>query len=78
MKFINLSPTEDFYLKFQSQLGILMKNVLYITHELDQVKKIVKTLERNNNLQKQVDDYFSKDEEEGFSETSPQTDSEEH
>ncbi len=58
MKFINLSPPADFYLKFQSDLGILMKNVLYITHELDQVKKIVKKLEVASGLQKQVDEYF--------------------
>ncbi len=58
MKFINLSPPADFYLKFQTDLHILMKNVLYITHELDQIKKIVKSLETSSGLQKQVDDYF--------------------
>ncbi len=58
MKFINLSPPADLYLKFQSDLSILMKNVLYITHELDQVKKIVKGLETSSGLQKQVDEYF--------------------
>ncbi len=61
MKFINLSPPEDFYLKFQSSLDILMKNVLYITHELDHVKKIVKSLEVSSGLQKQVDEYFDED-----------------
>ncbi len=68
MKFINLSPakTQDFYLKFQSQLDILMKNVLYITFEVDQIKKVVTQLNNNKNLQKQVDEYFE--------ETSPQTD----
>ncbi len=66
MKFINLSPPEDFYLKFQSQLGILMKNVLYITHEIDQIKKIVKRIENSDNLQSQVTEYFSKDEEDSF------------
>ncbi len=58
MKFINLSPHEDFYLKFQSDLHILMQNVLYLTHEIDQIKKIVKELKNTNSLQKQVDDYF--------------------
>ncbi len=58
MKFINLSPPADFYLKLQSDLVILMKNVLYITHELDQVKKIVKELKTTSGLQKQVDEYF--------------------
>ncbi len=58
MKFINLSPPADFYLKLQSQIDILMKNVLYITHELDQVKKIVIATQNNIRLQHQVDDYF--------------------
>ncbi len=55
-----------------SKLDILMKNVLYITHELDQVKKIVKNLENASGLQKQVDEYFERDDE-----TSPQTESDE-
>ncbi len=63
MKFINLSPSEDFYLKFQSDLHILMQNVLYITHEIDQIKKIVKTLEHSSGLQKQVDEYFDEHDE---------------
>ncbi len=41
-----------------NKLDILMKNVLYITHECDKILKIVKTLETSNNLQKQVDEYF--------------------
>ncbi len=68
MKFINLSPakTQDFYLKFQSQLDILMKNVLYLTHEVDHIKKLLIEITHDNGLQKQVDEYFE--------ETSPQTD----
>ncbi len=74
MKFINLSPPNaDFYLKFQSQLDILMKNVLYITHECDKIKKLVNKIDVNTSLQTQVDDYFDKNEEESFKETSPQT-----
>ncbi len=69
MKFMNLSPTADFYSKFQLQLDILMKNVLYITHECDKILKLVKSLENNLDLQKQVDDYFE--------ETPPQTESKE-
>ncbi len=61
MKFINLSPPTDFYLKFQSNLEILMKNVLYITHEVDQIKKLVNSLNNSTNLQKQVDEYFTED-----------------
>ncbi len=68
MKFINLSPPADFYLKLQSNVDILMRNILYITHEVDQIKKIVKSLENSSGLQKQVDEYF---------ETSPQTEPDE-
>ncbi len=57
MKFINLSPP-DFYLKFQSDIEILMKNVLYITHEVDKIKKIVNEIKNSSGLQKQVDEYF--------------------
>ncbi len=67
MLFDNLSPKTDFSSKIQSQIGILMANVLYITHEVDKIKKIVTKLENSLNLQKQVDEYFE--------ETSPQTDS---
>ncbi len=63
MKLLNLSPKTDFYLKLQSNLDILMKNVLYITHELDQVKKIVQKLEHDHALQKTVDEYFDEKDE---------------
>ncbi len=75
MKFINLSPPADFYLKFQTQIDILMKNVLYITHEVDKIKKLVNKIDVNSSLQTQVDEYFDKNEEESFHETSPQTES---
>ncbi len=59
MKFDFSKSTEaDFRNKLQSDLNILMKNVLYITHEQDQIKKIVQTILNSTNLQKQVDDYF--------------------
>ncbi len=61
MKFINLSPPEDFYLKLQTSVDILMKNVLYITHELDHVKKIVNEMKNSLDLQKQVDEFFEED-----------------
>ncbi len=55
-------------LKFKTQfpiLDIINGNLLYLTHEIDQIKKIVINLQNSQNLQKQVDDYFE--------ETSPQT-----
>jgi len=70
LKFNRISPSADFYSKLLlEKLDITNKNVLYCTHELDKIKKIVTTLANSSNLQKQVDEYFEDDE------TSPQTDS---
>ncbi len=52
------------------KLDIQGKNTLYLTHEVDKILKIVKSLDDNMHLQKQVDEYFD--------ETSHQTDSTEH
>ncbi len=59
MLFDNLSPKTDFSSKITIQLDILMKNVLYCTHELDKIKKIVTRLEHDSDLQTQVDDYMT-------------------
>ncbi len=64
MKFPNLSPP-DFNLKLQNNIEILMNNVLYMTHEIDHIKKVVNMINNSLRLQKQVDEYFE--------ETSPQT-----
>ncbi len=72
MKFISSSPTQtpDLQNKITvSKLDIINSNLLYLTHEIDQIKKIVMQLQNNLGLQKQVDDYFE-------DETSPQTDPE--
>ncbi len=72
MLFDNLSPKTDFSSKITLQkLDILMSNVLYITHEVDKIKKLVETLAIDNSNQKQVDEFFERDE------TSPQTDADE-
>ncbi len=71
MLFDKLSPSADFISKIQSDLLILMKNVLYTTHECDKILKLLKKIDANTSLQKQVDEYFEKDE------TSPQTESDE-
>ncbi len=59
MKFHNLSPHEDFNSKFQSDLLLINKNILYITHEVDQIKRIVQSLENATKLQTQVDDFYN-------------------
>ncbi len=64
MKFMNLSPDADFYSKLQSKVDILMKNVLYITHQVDLINKTIRSLQTDIGIQKQVDDFYS--------ETSPQ------
>ncbi len=59
MKFDFSKSTEaDFRNKLQSDLDILMSNVLYMTHEIDQIKKVVISIENSYKLQTQVDDYF--------------------
>ncbi len=69
MLFDNLSPKTDFSSKIQLKLEIISGNILYLTHEMDKIHKLVKTLSLDKSLQRQVDEYFEKDE------TSPQTDS---
>ncbi len=73
MKFdFSKSNKSDFRNKLQmDQFDIMNKNLLYITYEMDKIHKIVTEIQHSSKLQKQVDEYFDKDE------TSPQTDSEE-
>ncbi len=58
MKFHNLSPPEDFNSKFQSDLLLINKNILYITHEIDQIKKIVTQISLDQRNQTIVDDFY--------------------
>ncbi len=59
MKFDILSPREDFKSKLQvNKLDIINKNLLYLTHEVDKYVSMLRRMEVNANLQKQVDDYF--------------------
>ncbi len=55
-------------LKFKTQLNkldVMAGNILYMTNEIDHIKKVVIEIKNSLNLQKQVDDYFE--------EISPQT-----
>ncbi len=62
MKFdFSKSTDADFRNKIQSDLGILMSNVLYITHELDHVKTLIIKLSTDMACQKQVDEFFDED-----------------
>ncbi len=49
--------------KILSILEILQKNILYITYRTDVVLKKVNAISTNDNLQKQVDQYFDEDSE---------------
>ncbi len=69
MKNFIFKSTDADLQKMFSILENLQKNIVYITYKQDSILKIVKSLETNGNLQKQVDEYFEDDE------TSPQTDS---
>ncbi len=63
MKFdFSKSSDPDFRNKLQSDINILMSNVLYITHVVDKIGIIVNELKNSQNLQKQVDEYFEEDE----------------
>ncbi len=60
--FIFKSPDSDLQkIVSINKIDILMKNVLYATHQLDKILSIVKSLENSANLQKQVDEYFEDD-----------------
>ncbi len=66
-----ISPIADFCSKIDAQLRLINQNVLYVTHTEDKILKLLKSLEVNSGLQKQVDEYFDED----IEETSPQTES---
>ncbi len=68
MKFDFSKSREDFQNKFQEQMTVINQNLLYVTHQVDSIYKLVKSLDNELRLQKQVDDYFDNEE------TSPQTD----
>ncbi len=65
--FIFKSNASDLQKMF-SILENLQKNMVYSTYKLDNILKLVKSLDIDNKLQKGVDNYFEKDE------TSSQTD----
>ncbi len=65
MKFDILSPSRTLNLNSKStQLDIINKNILYLTHEIDKCVSMLRRMEVDANLQKQVTEYFD-DEQEG-------------
>jgi len=71
-KFLFKSTDADFKKMFsnlQQQLDVISSNVLYMTHNIDTIRKAVLGLNHDKDLQDTVDKYFDK--------TSQQTDSDE-
>ncbi len=66
--FIFKSTAADLQKMFQL-LETIQKNCLYTTYRIDTLLKKITSWETDKSLQKQVDQYFERDE------TSPQTDS---
>ncbi len=64
-KFLFKSTTADLS-KILPILETLQKNVLYLTYRLDSVLKKVNELAIDKGLQKQVDEYFEKDNQEAI------------
>ncbi len=58
--FIFKSTDADLQKMFQL-LETTQKNVLYLTHQVDYIRKTVKELLDNKHLQSQVDEYFEED-----------------
>ncbi len=59
-KFIFKSNASDLQ-KISQSIETLQKNVIYITYRVDMILKVVKSLDTDKGLQKQVDEYFEQD-----------------
>ncbi len=79
MKNFIFKSTDADLQKMFSFLNIIQKNVLYITHQVDYIRKEVRLLSHDKQLQEQVDKYFDEGEQSfpGLEKTSPQTDTDE-
>ncbi len=70
--FIFKSTDADLQKMFQ-QIETIQKNLLYTTHQIDRILKIVASLHTNMETTRQASQYY----ETKFEETSPQTDTDE-
>ncbi len=59
-KFFLKSTDADFQ-KLIQQTKMIHKNILYITYQVDYIRKKVMALENDQNLQKTVDDFYRKE-----------------
>ncbi len=63
-KFLFKSNDSDLQKMFQyieTKLDIINQNVLYTTHRMDAIQTHINRFMTNQNLQKQVDEYFDED-----------------
>ncbi len=70
MKNFIFKSTETDLQKMFQYLEVTQKNILYLTHQVDFIRKILVESKHDKDLQTTVDKYFD--------ETSHQTDSDEH
>ncbi len=64
-KFFLKSTDADFQ-KLIQQINTIHKNVLYLTYQVDFIRKRVMALETDKGLQRQVDDFYNQDPEDAF------------
>ncbi len=55
-------------------MEIVNKNILYLTHTMDKCLVVLKEIQHDNHLQKQVDDYFEEDDKEHIPEVDKEPD----
>lgn len=47
--------------KFQQSLAIIQKNVLYVTHQVDFIRKEILSMKIDKHLQEQAEEYLERD-----------------
>ncbi len=57
----NDSDLQKMFQYIESKLEIQSSNILYCTHRIDSILKILNTIQADKGLQKQVDAYFEED-----------------
>jgi len=63
MKNFIFKSTDADFKKMFSIIETIQKNVLYLTYRIDMLVKAMETLTVDKGLQKQVDEYFSEEDE---------------
>ncbi len=74
MKNFIFKSTDADFKKMFSIIETIQKNVLYLTYRIDMLVKEMKILTVDKGLQKQVDEYFSEEEQEHIPEEDKEPD----